>query len=119
MRRKREKTNRESDCDMPLMDWLQIAILETQRLGLVDDRFVSNMRNPTLQKRISTKPKNEPEKALSYELAVDQGIQLVTRFCTKNVLIEDEPVLALTMVEVENVLNVEKGPSKWHILRPS
>ena len=47
----------------------------TQTTGLVYDIFVSNMKNTAVQERLFTEPKDNPEEALKFAVAFEQGAQ--------------------------------------------
>ena len=67
----------------------------TQTTGLVYDIFVSNMRNTVLQERLFTKPKDNPEEALKFAVAFEQGAQQKKTICIKPTNIKEEPVFAV------------------------
>ena len=47
----------------------------TQTTGLVNDIFVSNMKNTLVQERLITVPKDNPQEALNFAIAFEQGAQ--------------------------------------------
>ena len=67
----------------------------TQTTGLVYDIFVSNMRNTVVQERLFTEPKDNPEEALKFAVAFEQGAQQKKTICIKPTNIKEEPVFAV------------------------
>ena len=64
----------------------------TQTQGLVYDIFVSNMRNTVVQERLFTEPRDNPDEALKYAIAFEQGVQQKRTICTKQPTVKEEPV---------------------------
>ena len=70
----------------------------TQTTGLVYDIFVSNMKNTAVQERLFTEPKDNPEEALKFAVAFEQGAQQKKTICLKpttTTTIKEEPVFAV------------------------
>ena len=67
----------------------------TQTTGLVFDIFVSNMKNTLVQERLFTEPKDNPDEALKFAVAFEQGAQQKKTFCIKTTNIKEEPVFAV------------------------
>ena len=67
----------------------------TQTISLVYDIFVSNMKNVVVQERLFTEPKDNPEEALKFALASEQGAQQKKTICVKTANIKEKPVFAV------------------------
>ena len=67
----------------------------TQTKGLVYDIFVSNMKKTLVQEKLFTEPKDNPEKALKFAIAFEQGTQQKKTLCVKTPNIKEEPVFAV------------------------
>ena len=67
----------------------------TQTTGLVYDIFVSNMKNTLVQERLFTEPKDNPDEALKFAVAFEQGAQQKKTICVKTTNIKEEPVFAV------------------------
>ena len=67
----------------------------TQTTGLVYDIVLSNMRNTVVQERLFTEPKDNPEEALKFAVAFEQGAQQKKTICIKPTNIKEEPVFAV------------------------
>ena len=67
----------------------------TQTSGLVYDTFVSNMKNTAMQERLFTEPKDNPEDALKFAVAFEQGAYQKKTICVKTTNIKEEPVFAV------------------------
>ena len=66
-----------------------------QTQGLVYDIFVSNMQNVTVQERLFTEPRDDPEDALKFAIAFEQGVHQKQAICVKPTNIKQEPVAAI------------------------
>ena len=67
----------------------------SQTTGLVYVIFVSNMKNTTVQERLFTEPKDNPEDALKFAVAFEQGAYQKKTICVKSTNIKEEPVFAI------------------------
>ena len=69
----------------------------TQTPGLEYDIFVSNMKITAVQEKLFTEPKDNPEEALKFAVAFEQGAQQKKTICLKptTTFIKEEPVFAM------------------------
>ena len=64
--------------------------------GLVYDIIKSNMKNTNVQERLFTEPRDDPEEALKFAIAFEQGVQQKKAICTRGqITIKGEPVMAV------------------------
>ena len=73
------------------------SICELQGLtkSLVHDVFIVNMRNTAVQERLCTEPRDDPEDALKFAIAFEQGVQQKNNI-GKVLCIKEEPIFAVT-----------------------
>ena len=65
-----------------------------QTEGLTMDTFIQNMHNKTVQMRLCTDPKEQPQEALRFAIAFEEGIIQQQSFTSGNIT-KKEPVCAI------------------------
>ena len=92
------------------------SICELQGLtkSLVHDVFIVNMRNTAVQERLCTEPRDDPEDALKFAIAFEQGVQAERTTLAKYCASKTNRYSQLQKTHQEAVIDAVQATLKWN-----